>query len=72
MTEKPTDLAALPEKWRDSANGAFNTPVVKIPRVYICQFCEKESLVKAWTDNGDNCPKCGKAYDPMLAQEMDD
>jgi len=40
--------------------------------VYRCQFCEKDSPVEEWTANKDNCPKCGRAYDPILAQEMDD
>jgi hypothetical protein len=38
--------------------------------VYRCQFCEKESSVQEWKN--DKCPKCGKTYDPMLAQEGDD
>ena len=37
---------------------------------YRCQFCEKESPVKQW--KYDKCPKCGRAYDPILAQEGDD
>lgn len=38
--------------------------------VYRCQFCEEESPAKEWKD--DKCPKCKRAYDPMLAQEGDD
>jgi Zn finger protein HypA/HybF involved in hydrogenase expression len=37
---------------------------------YKCQFCEEESPADKW--DGDRCPKCGKIYDPMLAQEGDD
>ena len=37
---------------------------------YRCQFCEEESPAKDWKD--DKCPKCKRAYDPMLAQEGDD
>lgn len=37
---------------------------------YRCQFCGEESPCNLW--NQDVCPKCGKVYDPMLAQEGDD
>jgi Zn finger protein HypA/HybF involved in hydrogenase expression len=38
--------------------------------VYRCQFCEQESPARDW--KSDKCPKCGRAYDPILAQEGDD
>ena len=38
--------------------------------VYCCQFCGTDSLIKDWKN--DRCPKCGRQYDAMLAQEMDD
>ncbi len=37
---------------------------------YRCQFCEEESLARDWEDN--KCPRCGRAYDAILAQEGDD
>jgi len=37
---------------------------------YRCQFCEKTAPASEWKD--DRCPHCGRSYDPMLAQEMDD
>ena len=41
-------------------------------RGYRCQFCERTSPVKEWKGGGDICPKCGRKYDYLLAQEMDD
>jgi rubrerythrin len=38
--------------------------------VYTCQFCGKDSPTTDWKD--DKCPKCGKAYNAILAQEGDD
>lgn len=35
-----------------------------------CQFCEEESPASEWKEN--QCPRCKKRYDPMLAQEGDD
>lgn len=35
-----------------------------------CQFCGKESPAKHWL--WDQCPKCGKTYDAILAQDGDD
>lgn len=37
---------------------------------YKCQFCEAESPAADWKDNA--CPKCGRKYDCILAQEGDD
>ncbi len=37
---------------------------------YRCQWCAAETLGSRW--NGDKCPKCGRAYDAILAQEGDD
>ena len=39
--------------------------------VYRCQFCGDESPAKNWTEV-DECPKCGRKYDAMLAQDDDD
>lgn len=36
---------------------------------YRCQFCERETPAREWKNN--KCPKCGRAYDPILAQEGD-
>lgn len=38
--------------------------------IYRCQFCEKNSPKGAWKD--DRCPICGKKYDAMLAQDLED
>ena len=35
-----------------------------------CQFCEKMTAASDWKD--DKCPTCGKKYDVVLAQEVDD
>jgi rRNA maturation endonuclease Nob1 len=37
---------------------------------YTCQFCEKTSPAKEWKKK-DACPKCGRLYDAMLAQETE-
>ena len=37
---------------------------------YRCQFCGQDSAVEEW--RSDECPKCGRKYDAMLAQEEDD
>lgn len=37
-----------------------------------CQFCGAEAASKDWKAAKDVCPKCRKAYDPILAQEGDD
>jgi hypothetical protein len=39
--------------------------------VYRCQFCEHEAPAAQWAPR-DECPKCGRVYDAMLAQEGDD
>ena len=41
-------------------------------RGYRCQFCGETSPVKKWKSSGEECPKCGRIYDYMLAQEGDD
>jgi hypothetical protein len=35
--------------------------------VYRCQFCGEESLAKQWQK--DACPRCGRLYGAMLAQD---
>ena len=47
-----------------------NEQPLKLDHHYRCQFCARESPAKDWKD--DKCPECGRAYDPMLAQEEDD
>jgi rubrerythrin len=37
---------------------------------YRCQFCGKVSPAKDWKD--DKCPKCGREYDPILAQDCEE
>jgi len=39
---------------------------------YRCQFCTAESPTKEWKAKNDHCPKCGRAYDALLAQDEDD
>jgi len=39
---------------------------------YRCQFCGKSSIVSEWGNGGDDCPKCGKTYDWMLAQDSEE
>ena len=39
---------------------------------YRCQFCLKESSATRWKQLKDRCPRCGLAYDALLAQEGDD
>ncbi len=39
---------------------------------YRCQFCGETSPLAKWKRGGDECPKCGRIYDAMLAQEEDD
>lgn len=40
--------------------------------VYKCQFCGEESPIKEWGKDGQTCPKCGKKYDWMLAQDSEE
>lgn len=37
-----------------------------------CQFCDQFSPMLSWLKQGTLCPKCGREYDPILAQEGDD
>jgi hypothetical protein len=37
---------------------------------YICQFCGRESPPKSWKDN--KCPKCGREYSWLLAQDSEE
>jgi len=39
---------------------------------YRCQFCGETSPVKEWKNQGATCPKCGRDYDWLLAQESED
>ena len=34
---------------------------------YICQFCGYDGT--GWKNKGDECPKCGRNYDYILAQD---
>ena len=36
---------------------------------YRCQFCGVTSPVKRWRAGGEECPKCKRIYDAVLAQE---
>jgi len=36
---------------------------------YRCQFCGTTSPVKKWKRKGEECPKCGRIYDAVLAQD---
>lgn len=38
--------------------------------IYRCQFCEAETPAKKWKQ--DKCPKCGRAYDVLLAQDSEE
>jgi Zn finger protein HypA/HybF involved in hydrogenase expression len=40
------------------------------PQKYRCQFCEQHSPAKEWKK--DCCPKCGREYDPILAQDEEE
>jgi Zn finger protein HypA/HybF involved in hydrogenase expression len=44
----------------------------KQTEMYRCQFCGQESQAKEWKARKDKCPKCGREYDAMLAQETED
>ncbi len=39
---------------------------------YRCHFCEKESPVREWKEFGEKCPKCGRIYDAILAQDSEE
>jgi hypothetical protein len=38
---------------------------------YRCQFCGQESPAVLWVPM-DKCPKCGRLYDAMLAQDEEE
>lgn len=38
--------------------------------VYCCQFCNEDSPIAEWI--ADICPKCGKKYDAILAQDSEE
>lgn len=38
---------------------------------YRCMFCGESSLAVTWVPM-DKCPKCGRIYDPMLAQDEEE
>ena len=38
--------------------------------IYKCQFCDYEG--DGWLEKGQKCPKCGKKYDWLLAQESEE
>lgn len=40
------------------------------PGDWRCQFCGEESPQRKWKK--DQCPKCGRKYDALLAQDEDD
>jgi rRNA maturation endonuclease Nob1 len=48
----------------------MKNPTPKEVETYRCQFCEKESPVTKWTK--DRCPKCGRVYDVLLAQDSEE
>lgn len=37
---------------------------------YRCQFCGAETPARDWKQ--DKCPKCGRAYDAILAQDSEE
>lgn len=39
---------------------------------YQCQSCGKASAVAEWKGDGDICPKCGRKYDAIVAQDAED
>jgi Zn finger protein HypA/HybF involved in hydrogenase expression len=43
-----------------------------VTEYYKCQFCEEMSPAAEWKKRQDKCPKCGREYDCILAQEGDD
>ena len=36
---------------------------------YRCQFCGTTSPVRQWRRGGEECPKCKRIYDAVLAQD---
>lgn len=40
------------------------------PITYRCQFCGKESRASEWKK--DKCPKCGREYNAILAQDEEE
>jgi Zn finger protein HypA/HybF involved in hydrogenase expression len=44
--------------------------VVVVSDDYRCQFCGKESPRPKWKK--DKCPKCGRKYDCILAQDSEE
>lgn len=42
------------------------------PTLIKCQFCPYKGRIKTWLNKGNTCPACGRDYDYLLAQEMDD
>jgi Zn finger protein HypA/HybF involved in hydrogenase expression len=40
------------------------------PYYYRCQFCGEETAEAEWKE--DICPKCGKKYDFLLAQDSEE
>ena len=39
---------------------------------YVCQFCGERSPVREWQKRKDACPKCGRVYDAILAQDCEE
>lgn len=60
---------------RQVAEAARRIPVMPTPKRapyrskqrYICQFCGYDGI--GWKDRGDLCPKCGRRYDYVFAQD---
>lgn len=57
---------------RDSAARARGVPAggptgPPVRGGYRCQFCERDSPARDWKD--DKCPRCGRKYDCIMAQE---
>ena len=54
--------------WMCERSRSAGTTVKEEPG-YRCQFCGETSPVKKWKRGGDECPKCGRIYDAVLAQD---
>jgi len=41
-------------------------------RSYKCQFCGQDSPADEWRHGGQTCPKCGRDYSWLLAQDSEE
>ena len=59
-------------KWHEKAakREAESPSGVFVPLTWRCQFCEQSSFADSWKN--EICPKCGKKYDAVAAQDSEE